>query len=227
VVTEPGKADRRRETGERTRERLLCAARGLLAEHGEEAVTLRDITAAAEANVAAVSYHFGSKDALCRAAVEDAIDAIVEGQIAEFEELPDDASLADVAAVWAQPIIRSLTTRAECAHDLQMRVVARAAAGSPELRKHLRTAIERAEPTLLTALQRALPDVPADELRIRLHCVRGMFNSLSAGNALADDLKGRDAAEVERFLLPVITGALAGGSPAGKRRRARQPAHAG
>lgn len=214
MVTEPEKADRRRESGERTRERLLCSTRRLLAEHGEDAVTLRDITAAADANIAAVSYHFGSKDALCRAAFADAIDAIVDGQVAEFETLPDDATLADVAAVWIQPLIRKLTADAECARDLQLRVVARAAAGSPELREHLRSAIARAEPSLLAALQRALPDVPADELRVRMHCVRGMFNFLTAGNTLTDDLKGKSSADIEQLLLPMITGALAGGPSA-------------
>ena len=36
------------------------AALDLLSEHGEEGVSLRELTYAADANVAAVSYHFGS-----------------------------------------------------------------------------------------------------------------------------------------------------------------------
>ena len=67
------KADQRRETGLRTRARLLDAALDLLAERGEEGVTLRELTDAAEANVAAVSYHFGSLKSLCEAAIEDAL----------------------------------------------------------------------------------------------------------------------------------------------------------
>ena len=54
------KADLRREAGQRTRDRLLTAALELLAQRGQEGVTLREITEAAGANVAAVSYHFGS-----------------------------------------------------------------------------------------------------------------------------------------------------------------------
>ncbi len=47
-----------------TRERILVSAQKLFAESGFESVSLRKITAMAEANVAAVNYHFGSKEAL-------------------------------------------------------------------------------------------------------------------------------------------------------------------
>src|SRR5918996_2106558 len=100
-MAETTKTDARREAGERTRQRLLEAASGLLAERGEDAVRLRDITDAAQANVAAVNYHFGSKEALCREAVERTISQLLEDQIARLRELDDDASLEEIAAAWA------------------------------------------------------------------------------------------------------------------------------
>ncbi len=45
----------------------MDAALDLLAERGEDGVTLWELTDAAEANVAAVSYHFGSLKSLCDA----------------------------------------------------------------------------------------------------------------------------------------------------------------
>ena len=60
--------------------RLMDAALDLLAERGESAVTLRELTNAAEANVAAVSYHFGSLKALCDAAVEHALERYLDAQ---------------------------------------------------------------------------------------------------------------------------------------------------
>ena len=42
----------------------MDAALDLLAERGEEGVSLRELTNAAGANVAAVSYHFGSEVAV-------------------------------------------------------------------------------------------------------------------------------------------------------------------
>lgn len=50
-----------------TQVRLLDAAELLFAEKGFDAVSLRDITQAAEANVAAVNYHFGGKENLINA----------------------------------------------------------------------------------------------------------------------------------------------------------------
>src|SRR5215211_1789067 len=99
------KSDGRREAGERTRQRLLEATRALIAEHGEDGVTLRAITDAANANVAAVSYHFGSKEALCRATCEEAIGRLVEDQIAGLRQLGEDATLEEIATAWARPVI--------------------------------------------------------------------------------------------------------------------------
>jgi len=47
-----------------TRERLLEAASRIFAEKGFRDTTIQDICSAADANVAAVNYHFGSKDNL-------------------------------------------------------------------------------------------------------------------------------------------------------------------
>jgi len=49
---------------DRTRTAILAAAERLYADRGFGDVTLRDIVAAADVNLAAVNYHFGSKDEL-------------------------------------------------------------------------------------------------------------------------------------------------------------------
>ena len=51
-------------TSGQTRERLLSAAREVFSECGFQGATVREICKRAEANVAAVNYHFGSKDDL-------------------------------------------------------------------------------------------------------------------------------------------------------------------
>ena len=48
----------------KTRERLLAAAERMFAERGFEGVSVREIVAAADANLGAVTYHFGGKDGL-------------------------------------------------------------------------------------------------------------------------------------------------------------------
>lgn len=59
-----------------TRERLLQAATRLFAEHGFEKVTVRDIVAAAGANVAAVNYHFAGKLGLYTEVIDHAISLV-------------------------------------------------------------------------------------------------------------------------------------------------------
>jgi AcrR family transcriptional regulator len=58
---------------ESTRERLLNIAEQRFGEGGYEGTSLRAITVAAAANIAAVNYHFGSKEALLKAAVARAL----------------------------------------------------------------------------------------------------------------------------------------------------------
>lgn len=54
-----------------TKARLLQAGRQVFARHGLKDATVRDICDLAEANVAAVSYHFGSKEKLYMSVLED------------------------------------------------------------------------------------------------------------------------------------------------------------
>ena len=55
-----------------TRERLLEVARTLFAQHGYEGTSVRAITAAAQANLGAITYHFGCKQELYLAVLQSA-----------------------------------------------------------------------------------------------------------------------------------------------------------
>ncbi len=59
-----------------TRRRLLAAAESLFVEYGYEAMSLRQITAKAHANLAAVNYHFGSKEALMHELLSQRLDRL-------------------------------------------------------------------------------------------------------------------------------------------------------
>src|SRR6476620_4207668 len=106
---ESARADQRRAAGERTRTRLMEAALDLLAERGEEGVTLRELTDAAEANVAAVSYHFGSLKSLFDTAIEQALERYLDAQQAAVGALGPESTLEELAAAFARPMIRALT----------------------------------------------------------------------------------------------------------------------
>ena len=53
-----------RSNSEQTRERLIVAAREVFSQQGFQSATVREICRRAEANIAAVNYHFGGKDGL-------------------------------------------------------------------------------------------------------------------------------------------------------------------
>jgi len=73
--------------GGQTRARLLEAAREVFAQHGFQGATVREICRRAEANVAAVNYHFGSKDELLAEALN--FNALKALQSAHTTAAPD------------------------------------------------------------------------------------------------------------------------------------------
>jgi TetR/AcrR family transcriptional regulator, regulator of cefoperazone and chloramphenicol sensitivity len=74
-----------RSDGEQSRERLRLAAMRLFAEQGYARTSTREIAQAAGANVAAISYYFGDKAGLYRAAF-DAMCPASDANIAQYEQ---------------------------------------------------------------------------------------------------------------------------------------------
>ena len=70
-----------------TREALLDAAERLFLEHGPDEVSLRQITAEAGANIAAVNYYFGSKDDLLVEIFQRRMRPINRSRIEALDEL--------------------------------------------------------------------------------------------------------------------------------------------
>ncbi|MGV9412603.1 TetR/AcrR family transcriptional regulator [Nocardia sp. NPDC003693] len=85
-----------------TRQKLLAVAERLLLESGYDAVSVRAVNAAAGMNPASVHYHFGSKEALVAALLEDRLAPIWRQQLDAVSErrargwMPAIAELVDV-----------------------------------------------------------------------------------------------------------------------------------
>jgi AcrR family transcriptional regulator len=159
-------------TGDPTRERLIEATEQLLAVRDHPEITLRDITYAAGANVAAVNYHFGSKRALVRGVVERALDDHAARVLLSLQELireEPSADLTEVVRAYVRGAVDRDDRRAAVMAGIAARVLTRA---SPELGQLL--AETHAEPkALLTALAaERLPEIEAAELDFRLSVVR-------------------------------------------------------
>jgi AcrR family transcriptional regulator len=204
------RGDGRREGGSRTRRRLIETAQELLAEQGEDAIRLRELTTAAQVNVAAVHYHFGSLRALFEVAEAEAVEHIVGAQLAELDALGRDATLHDIAAAYFRPVVQALSGPARAGRSY-LGVLVRLATGPPrELQEWVAATIQRAHDRLHESLRAVLPDVPDAELRFRVKCVGGIIVELG-GWALEPDLRGKTPQQVEELLVPVVAGALAGG----------------
>lgn len=61
--------------GTMTSDKILSAARGLFEEKGFDLTSVREIATKAEVNVALINYHFGSKENLLLAVMEQSVDA--------------------------------------------------------------------------------------------------------------------------------------------------------
>lgn len=88
-----------------TAERLLDAAESLIAERGIEGVSIRAINAAADANVAAVHYHFGTREQLVTAVLHRRMDALAAQRsalLAPLESL-DEPPIRAVAEALVLP----------------------------------------------------------------------------------------------------------------------------
>jgi AcrR family transcriptional regulator len=199
--------DQRREAGARTRTRLMDATLDLLAERGEDGVTLRAVTAAAEANIAAVSYHFGSLQSLCDEAVEHALERYLDAQQAAIGALDGDSTLDDLAAAFARPMIASLVAGGR---DLAvMRIVARAGMDPPPGWERLSARFDRIRAEMLRVLETNLGGAKDQELIFRTRCAAGMLNWLMLA-PVGSELRDKSQEQIEGLLIPILAGAFRG-----------------
>jgi AcrR family transcriptional regulator len=204
---ESAKVDQRREAGLRTRTRLMDAALDLLAERGEDGVTLRALTGAADANVAAVSYHFGSLKALCEASVEYALERYLDAQEEALNALTAESTLEDLAAAFARPMMRALSTGGR---DLDViRIVARAGIDPAQGWDRFDARFDRVRADVLQVLKANVPAVKDRELIFRTRCAAGLLNWLALA-PVGVELRQKSERQIERRLVPVVAGAFRG-----------------
>src|ERR1700723_4410299 len=92
------------------KERILDAAERLFARHGFYGISVRDITEAAEVDVALVSYHFGGKRELFAAVFQRRAEQLNPERLAMLEEgrraaLPGVPTLADIVNAFPYPLL--------------------------------------------------------------------------------------------------------------------------
>ena len=174
-----------------TRTRILDAAEELFMQHGFEATSMRLLTAKAGANLAAVNYHFGSKDALIEAVFRRRLDPMNTGRIAELDRLEKEAG---GRALSPEQIIRAFV-------GASLRMIEDARSGGRNFirllgrtytdpQKQIRSLIGQfyapAMERFKNAFENALPQMPRDELIWRMHF---MFGTLAYTLAATDTVQ--------------------------------------
>lgn len=174
-----------------TRTRILDAAEELFMLHGFEGTSMRQLTTKAEANLAAVNYHFGSKDALIEAVFRRRLDPMNAARIAELDRLEGEAGGRPLAP--AQIIGAFIGASLRMIEDARtggrnfIRLLGRT---YTDPQKQIRSLIGQlyapAMERFKAAFERALPQMPRDELIWRMHF---MFGTLAYTLAATDTVQ--------------------------------------
>jgi len=157
-----------------TRERILGVAETLFARHGFAGASLRQVTATAKVNLAAVNYHFGSKDGLIEEVFRRRLDELNRERLAALAvaDARVDATLEDVLDAFIRPALNQ--SQQAAGGGAFVRVLARAYAEHDErLRRFLSENYGHVLREFALVFARFLPHLDKEELYWRLDIIAG------------------------------------------------------
>lgn len=183
-----------------TKARILEAAERLFAENGIAATSLRHITARASVNLAAVNYHFGSRDALIEAVYARRLEPLNEERLHRLDELELRASgkplaLAQIIRAFIEPVLR-VSRDPVLGGPLFIRLVGQSytetsARFGQFFSGQYREVLDR----FAAALKRTLPALEREELHWRLHFMIGATAYTIADSQLLRLIAGTENSE--------------------------------
>jgi AcrR family transcriptional regulator len=215
VIALPGRGAR---APAATKARILDAAEALFMEHGFEATSLRALTGAAGVNLAAVHYHFGSKEELFEAVLTRRLDPMNQERVELLSRLEAKAAPAPLTCdrillALFVPALRLARDPARGGKDF-LRLLGRAYADpAPFIRQFLSEQYAAMIARFKAAFGRALPHLPRRELSWRLHFIMGALSYTLAGTdalKLIAELNPRDSTNDELLLRRLAPFLLAG-----------------
>ena len=162
-----------------TKKQILDAAEALFAAHGVEGVSLRSLTKEAGVNLASVHYHFGSKEAVARAAFTRRVRPINRERLEMLDAVERQAGegpieVEDVLTALFAPVI-------QLSRDPQFgrRFMHLCARFYSEPADYLEALFEQEFSNVIhrfeLALARAVPGLSSKELRCRMHFAIGVM----------------------------------------------------
>jgi AcrR family transcriptional regulator len=203
--------------GEATRTRLMRVAERLVARSGYDAVSIRDITSAAHADVSAIHYHFGSKHQLVASILEQRLSEMSERRapLVEALQAAEHPTPLDVVRCLVGPTAERAAKPGRTARQREafLAAVADHADFTPMIAQAMEPDIAR----YMAALQRALPGVPTGVLIRRLLFAISVVQRALTRPFPGEDLWLRrygaeDGQNLAGDLAAFLTGALSGSS---------------
>ena len=183
---------------------IMAATQRLLLERGEAKTTLRAITEIANANVAAVNYHFGSRDELIRQAYLAAISEVTVSQGARLQSLDSDSDLEQLVKVWLGPLLApdSVSQRER---DLWSLLQRGSIENAPQLSELMPSMQEMELSPLISLLASKLPHLQLSEVAFRHNAIL-----LALGGLVRGSLNGSYASPPADFVLNWVLASLRG-----------------
>ena len=199
-----------------TVDRILDTAEVLFAQKGFAETSLRAITSKAGVNLAAVNYHFGSKEALIQAVFQRFLDPFCDAMESQLTSLPAgrSPSLEDLLF-----LVSHTSVAAQQGDARRVAIFFRLSGlgytqAQGHLRRFLRDRYGKAFTVFLQRLQQAVPDVSPMELFWRVHFALGStIFTLSGMDSLraickADFGSDLQPGDVDKRLITFLAGGI-------------------
>ena len=195
-----------------TRDRILDAAEALFVEHGFEGTSMRVITRSAQANLAAVNYHFGSKENLVNEVFRRRMDDMSHERLAALQRAVEahPGELEPILAAFVEPALAMAQDRH--GGGAFIRVIARAYAESNDsLRKFLSDQHGHVLREFAKAISTCVDGLSKEELYWRLDFLSGSLTYAMADFGLIKRPNGvSEATHRQRAAKALIRFASAG-----------------
>ncbi len=194
---------------------ILDVSERLFAEHGLERVSIRDIISAANVNLGAINYHFGTKQQLIAAIFDRRLIPLDRERLQLLDAAEQAAGeqaleLEDVLAAFIRPAVRhAMDPKLESA--VFRRLMARCfMEANPGLEKILHAHFEPVVRRFDAALMRAMPKLTRVEVFWRMHLTIGALHHSLLMLDKAPPGVPKIRADVEEYVRRLVTFAAAG-----------------
>jgi AcrR family transcriptional regulator len=181
---------------------LLEAASSLFAEKGFEKVSVREITGRAEANVASVKYHFGSREGLIDAVVARMAGPVNAERLRRLDELEarGEVTVRQLVEAFFEPLFFQVKS-SPLSEQLFVKLMGRMLGDRPyQFPDDLMAQFREVAGRYVPALMKARPGLSAAEVFWRIHFSFGVVsNALTHQDLLkkiSEGLVGEDDLEV-------------------------------